>query len=146
MEHFLAVCIDHMPSRAPSLIAYQCIITSTNNLYPLESWLNYDVQFRTLAASNPTLQWGTCHPDLWLQCLTPSGAQKSLISSGTQKPRRWPCPHCGAVTHYPHHCPFCPSSSNRLIIDIGMLTGQSDSQPSSNPTFSQHPVSTNPNR
>ena len=28
---FLAVCIDLMPSRAPSLVAYQRIITSTNN-------------------------------------------------------------------------------------------------------------------
>ena len=42
---FLTVCIDHMPSRTPSLVAYQRIITSTNNLYPLESWLNYNVRF-----------------------------------------------------------------------------------------------------
>ena len=52
---YLAVCIDHMPSRAPSLVAYQRIITSVNTLHPLESWLHYDVQFRTLAASNSTL-------------------------------------------------------------------------------------------
>ena len=49
---YLTICTDHMPSLAPSLVAYQYIITLTNNLYPLESWLNYDVQFQTLAASN----------------------------------------------------------------------------------------------
>ena len=41
----LLVYIDQMPSRAPSLIVYQCTYHNlcTNNLYPLESWLNYDV-------------------------------------------------------------------------------------------------------
>jgi len=42
---YLAVIIEHMPSRAPSLVAYQRIITSASVQYPLESWLNYDVQF-----------------------------------------------------------------------------------------------------
>ena len=147
LEHFLAVCIDYMPSRAPSLIAYQCIITSANHLYPLESWLNYDVQFQTLAASNPTLRWDTHYPDLWLQCCTPLSAQKSLTSSGTQKSRRWSCPHCGAVTHYPDHCNFRPSPSKQIVNrQWNANRGQSDSQPSSNPTFSQHPVPTNPNQ
>ena len=31
---YLAVCIDHMPFRAPSLIAYQRIITSASIQYP----------------------------------------------------------------------------------------------------------------
>ena len=119
---FLAVWIDHMPSKAPSLVAYQHIITSANNLYPLESWLDSDVQFRTLAASNPSLRWDTGHPDLWLQCLTPLSAQKSLSSSSTQNPRRWPCPHCGAVTHYPTIVLFVPPLQSSLLIDNGMLT------------------------
>ena len=41
---YFAVC-DHMPSCVPSLVAYQCIITSASVQYPLESWLTYDVQF-----------------------------------------------------------------------------------------------------
>ena len=42
---YLVVCIDHMPSQAPSLIPCQRIITSANTLHPLESWLDYDMQF-----------------------------------------------------------------------------------------------------
>ena len=52
---YLAVCIDHMSSQAPNLVAYLLII-SANTLHPLESWLDYDVQFQTLAVSNLTLQ------------------------------------------------------------------------------------------
>ena len=99
---YLAVCVDHMPFRAPSLIAYQRIITSASIQYPLESWLGYDVQFQTLAAADPSLRWDICHADLWLQCVTQSSAQQS---------RRWPCPHCGATNHYPERCPFCPYSA-----------------------------------
>ena len=96
---YLAVCVDHMPSRAPSLVAYQCIITSASVQYPLESWLTYDVQFWMLAASDPSLRWDMRHANLWLQCLT---------STSTQQPKRWPCIHCGAINHYPDHCPFRP--------------------------------------
>ena len=52
---YLAVCVDHMPSRAPSLVAYQRIITSASVQYPLKSWLTYDVQFWMLTASDPSL-------------------------------------------------------------------------------------------
>ena len=72
---YLAVCIDHMPSQAPNLVAYQRIIMSANTLNPLESWLDYDVQFRTLAASNTTLHWDTRHLHLWLQRITPMSVQ-----------------------------------------------------------------------
>ena len=102
---YLAVTIDHMPSRAPSLIAYQRIITSASVQYPLESWLTYDIQFRTLAASNPSLRWDVRHADLWLQCITPS----RTLHSG-----RWPCPHCGSTTHYPDRCPFHSYSSRQV--------------------------------
>ena len=72
---YLAVCIDHIPSQATSSVAYQCIITLANALHPLELQLDYDVQFQTLAASNPTLQWEAYHPDLWLQCIVPGSVQ-----------------------------------------------------------------------
>ena len=74
---YLAVCIDHMPSCAPSLIAYQCIITSASTQYPLESWLNYDVQFRTLAASHASIRWDIHHTDLWFHCVMPPGTQQA---------------------------------------------------------------------
>ena len=53
---YLAVCINHTPSRVPSLEAYQRIIASASLQHPLESWINYDIRFRTLAASDPTLR------------------------------------------------------------------------------------------
>ena len=60
---YLAI-IDHSPARAPQLVAYQRIITSTNTQNPLAAWLNNDVQFRTLAASDPSLHWDVRHTDL----------------------------------------------------------------------------------
>ena len=78
-------------------MAYQRIITSASAQYPLAAWLNYDIQFRTLAASDPSLRRDTRHTDLWLQCVT--AASTSAI--------RWPCSHCGATNHYPRNCSFC---------------------------------------
>ena len=94
---YLAIIINHSPARAPQLVAYQRIITSASIHYPLSAWLNYDVQFRTLAASDPLVRWDIRHTDLWLQCVT------------TTPPLaiRWPCPQCGATNHYPENCPFC---------------------------------------
>ena len=102
---YLAICIDQIPSCTPSLMAYQCIITSASVSYSLQSWLNYDVQFCMLAASDPSLRWNTCHLDLWLQCITPSGIQQS---------KQWPCPYCSATNHFPNRCPFRTNSSMQL--------------------------------
>ena len=93
---YLAILIDHSPVRAPQLMAYQGIITSASTQYPLAAWLNYDIQFRTLAASDPSLRWDTRHTDLWLQCVI--AASTSAIC--------WPCSHCGETDHYPQNCPF----------------------------------------
>ena len=79
-------------------VAYQRIITSASMQYPLTAWLNYDIQFRTLAASDPSLRWDTRHTDLWLQCVT----TPSLPTI------RWPCSHCGATNHFSRNCPFRP--------------------------------------
>lgn len=62
------------------------------------------MQLRTLAASDPSLQWDTRHADLWLQCITPTSAQPA---------KRWPYPHCGATTHYLDNCPFHPHASQQ---------------------------------
>ena len=53
---YLSIVIDYTPARAAELVAYQCIITSASIQYPIAAWLNYDVQFRTLAASDPALR------------------------------------------------------------------------------------------
>ena len=104
---YLAIIINHSPARAPQLVAYQRIITSASIHYPLSAWLNYDVQFRTLAALDPLIRWDIRHTDLWLQCVTT-----------TPPPAiRWPCPQCAATNHYPENCPFhrhiTPTATNR---------------------------------
>ena len=93
---YLAIIVDHDPSRAPALIAYQRIITSASNNHPLSAWLNYDIRFRTLAASNPSVRWDTRENELWLEFFT------GTASAAT----RWPCAYCGATTHYPENCLF----------------------------------------
>ena len=54
---YLSIVIDYTPARAAELVAYQHIITSASIQYPTAAWLNYDVQFCTLAASDPALHW-----------------------------------------------------------------------------------------
>ena len=61
---YLAIMVDHNPSKARELIAYQAIITSASRQYPLHAWLNYDTQFRITAASDHTLRWDMRHSDL----------------------------------------------------------------------------------
>ena len=64
---YLAILIDHAPAHAPQLVSYQRIITSAKNQYPLAAWLNYDVRFRTLAASDHSLRWDIQLTDLLLE-------------------------------------------------------------------------------
>jgi len=96
---YLVVCINHTPACVPSLVAYQCIIASAS-LHLLESWINYDIRFRTLAVSDDTLGWDVCLGNMWLKC---------FASSGTQQTKRCPCLRCGATNHYPDHCIFSPT-------------------------------------
>ena len=37
--------------------------------FSTSTWLKYDAQFRTLAASNPQLRWDLRHSELWLDSL-----------------------------------------------------------------------------
>ena len=62
---YLSVMLTHNTARALEFIGYQRIITSANQSLPLKAWLQYDGQFRTLAASNPHLRWDVRHPELW---------------------------------------------------------------------------------
>ena len=80
------------------MIPYQHLICSATTLLPLQSWLQYDAKFRTLAAANPLLRWDQRHPDLWLECL----------ALGNKEQQCWPCPYCKATTHFPENCPWSP--------------------------------------
>jgi len=98
----MAITMAHKPSKALQLIAYQSIIFSASAHYPLNAWRNYyDMHFRIMAASDPTIHWNVCHSDLWLKWITPFVRQPQ---SG-----RFPCSHCGSTSHYPENCNFCPS-------------------------------------
>jgi len=120
---YLAILIDYSSARASQLVAYQRIITSANNHYPPAAWLNYDVQFRTLAASDPFLRWDVRHTDLWLQCVTSTPSPAIY----------WPCPHCGATNHYPANRPF------RLHVTPISSSGQSSSTISTTSSGQQPP-------
>ena len=95
---YLAVILAHNPSRAVELFGYQRLICSAHTLLPLESWLQYDYKFWTLAAVDPLLRWDLRQSDLWLECL----------ASSHQSTKRWPCPYCRATNHFPENCPHSP--------------------------------------
>ena len=69
---YLAVILAHNPSRAVERFGYQRLICYAHTLLPLESWLQYDYKFRTLAAADPLLRWDQRHSDLWLERLASS--------------------------------------------------------------------------
>jgi len=63
------------PSRALEFFGCQRIITSLNLSLPLNAWMTYDIKFRTLAASHPSLRWDTHHLDTWIDCIHMPKAQ-----------------------------------------------------------------------
>ena len=98
---YIAIIVAQNPSRASELLEYQRLIHSASKHFSTPAWLNYDVQFRTLAASNPQLRWNSRHPELWLENLA------SQTSSSSFK-TRFPCIYCGSIYHFPDRCPCCP--------------------------------------
>ena len=69
-------------------------------------WLNYYIQFRTLAASDPSLCWDTRHTDLWLQCVT----APSLPTI------HWPCSHSGTTNIFLEIIIFAPMPYQHLLM------------------------------
>ena len=89
---------------------YQRLICSVHTLLPLESWLQYDYKFQTLAVMDPLLWWDQQHSDLWLECL----------ASSHQSTKHWPCPYCRATNHFPenvHGLLFVPKRRSHLTIE-----------------------------
>ena len=124
---YLSIVIEHTPARATEFVAYQCIITSASIQYPTAAWLNYDTQFCTLAALNPSLRWDVRHTDLWLQFMTAAKPPQSA---------RWPCKHCGDTNHYPDNCPFRP---NHLLAIPGGQRAITREQPNSGSQMPPYP-------
>ena len=124
---YLSIVIHHTPARAAEFAAYQCIITSASIQYATAARLNYDVQFRTLAASDPALHLDAQHTDLWLQFVT--SAKPTQLA-------RWPCKHCGATNYYPDNCPFHP---NHLSTITGGQRAVTRGQPNSGSYMTPRP-------
>ena len=99
---YIATVVAHNPSRAAELLGYQRLIHSASKHFSTSAWLNYDMQFRTLAASNPQLQWNLRHSEFWLD---------NLAS------QTWPCTYCGSTSHFPDRCPRCPFRTVHLSND-----------------------------
>ena len=104
---YIATVVAHNPSRAAELLGYQRLIHSASKHFSTSAWLNYDMQFRTLAASNSQLQWNLRHSELWLDNL----------ASQTSQNTRWPCTYCGSTSHFPDRCPRCPFRTVHLSND-----------------------------
>jgi len=117
--------LSEKPQHALELFGYQRIITSANLQLTLASWMSYNIKFRTLAASFPTLRWDWCISDLWMECVT----MPRLFQD------RWPCPYCNSTNHFPDHCPFC---AGRLPAQLGGFP------PSNGPTSNPQPPITTP--
>ena len=65
---YLIVILTYDPTQAIQLVGYQCIITSVGH-FSLKAWLQYDRQFHTLAASNPSLHWDQHISELWYEAM-----------------------------------------------------------------------------
>ena len=107
---YIATVVAHNPSRAAELLGYQCLIHSASKHFSTSAWLNYDMQFRTLAASHPQLQWNLHHLELWLNNMA---SQTYSFSPNT----RWPCTYSGSTSHIPDRCPHCPFCTVHLSDD-----------------------------
>ena len=90
--------LSHNTTKVIEMIPYQHLICSATTLLPLQSRLQYDAKFRTLAAANPLLCWDQRHPDLWLEYLALS----------KQEQQCWSCPYYKATTHFLDNCPHSP--------------------------------------
>ena len=104
-KHGMSMLLSAYPACAQELFGYQCLITLVNLQLSFSAWISYNVKFRTLAATCPSLHWDVCHPDLWLECLTISKSPTSEY---------WPYPHCNSVCHFLDRFPFHGSGSSTV--------------------------------
>ena len=105
---YIAIVVAYNPSQAAELLGYERLIHSASKHFSTLAWLNYDMQFRTLAASNPQLQWNLRHSELWLDNLASQTDSFSLNR---------PCTYCGSTSHFPDRCPRCPFRTVHLSND-----------------------------
>ena len=100
---FLAVVVEAAPHRIQELLGYQSIITEANKRFVPAGWLEYDQQFRAIAANHPTTRWDSIESNTWQLCTT-----------GKSRPA---CYHC-SIVHPPMMtgggCPFRPQRGSSV--------------------------------
>ena len=78
---YIATIVAHNPATALELLEYQHLIHSATF-----TWLKYEAQFGTLAASNPILRWDLRHSELRLDSLAiqtgPSLSARTVMPVG----------------------------------------------------------------
>ena len=87
---YIVTIVAHNPSWVSELLRYQQLIHSASKHFSTPAWPNYDVQFCTLAASNPQLHWNVRHYELWLENL-------AFQTSSSMPKSRWPCTYFGST-------------------------------------------------
>ena len=71
---YMAVVVEQFPQRSLELIEYFRIIRYAGNFTPGLAWVVYDHQFRTQAANDHDIYWGSIDMQLWVKlfCVSPS--------------------------------------------------------------------------
>jgi len=83
---FLQCILQVAPHRATELIAYQSLIIEANRRFTPEGWLDYDRQFRLLAAASPTRRWDIIDGNLWQLATTGRARQACSFCGMTHQP------------------------------------------------------------
>ena len=120
---YLAVYTDHMPSQAPSLVAYQCIITSAK----LMCYIPWNLCLVMM-----------CNFEHWQHPTLSCDGIVVILIYGTSDYTENQTMALSSITHFPHCCPFRPYSSKQISNRQWNLDRQqSDSQFTENPTFNR---------
>ena len=98
------LAVSHASARAPQLVACQ---SSASNQYSLKPWLNYDISFHTLVASNPSLWWDVRYRFVARMLFWYSCPYDPLA-----------CVRCGATIHYSEIVFFMPNLCMNLEEDL----------------------------
>jgi len=110
---YMHTILQAAPHRLNQLLGYQSLIIEANRRFTPEGWLDYDQQFRQMAARDASLPWDAIHATLW-----------QLTTTGKARPT---CPSCQMV-HPPApsgSCPFRPpSASANTSHNSGLFQGK----------------------
>ena len=72
---YMAVIVEKFPNRALELIEYLRLIRYAASHSPGLGWVAYDHQFRTQAANNKDIYWGTMDMQLWVKIFCVSASR-----------------------------------------------------------------------